>query len=77
MRIKKAELIRLALSESGEMVVDKKKTLPGRGIYLCPKVNCLEMALKRKGLVKDFRGGFRRVSEGVSRCFWEEEEWQK
>ena len=69
--------MRLALTDSGEMVVDKKKTLPGRGIYICPKVSCSEIALKRKGFVKDFRGRFRRVSEGVSRCFWEEEEWQK
>lgn len=72
----KEELIRLVLNNSGQPVTDKEKILPGRGVYICPSPGCLELAIKKKGFAKAFRGKFRQVlPEEVSRAFREEGEW--
>jgi predicted RNA-binding protein YlxR (DUF448 family) len=74
----KAELARLALDGEGGLCVDEKKIRPGRGVYVCPCSECLELAIKRKGLVRGFRGRFRQgVPERVLSVFQEEKAWQK
>lgn len=74
----KEELIRLVLNDKGELVVDREKVFPGRGVYLCSSLGCLELALRKKGFVRAFRGKLRRVEpEEVFRVFQEEGEWQK
>lgn len=41
-------LVRL-VALNGRLVVDAEKTLPGRGVYLCPRRGCIDAAYKRKG----------------------------
>jgi predicted RNA-binding protein YlxR (DUF448 family) len=57
---KKEEMIWLAQSPEGAVVVNKKKPHQGRGFYLCPDRRCLNSAKKkRKGVgfleAMDFR----------------------
>lgn len=74
----KAELIRLVLNDNGQLVVDREKVLSGRGVYICPFSGCLELAIKKRGFIRGFRGQFRQiVPEEVLRVFQEEGEWQK
>jgi predicted RNA-binding protein YlxR (DUF448 family) len=48
---KKEEMIWLAESPTGVVVVNGKKPHQGRGFYLCPNLRCLNMAKKkRKGI---------------------------
>ncbi len=44
----KKELLRFVKDLSGKVVVDRKKALPGRGVYLCPDSGCFEKAIKGK-----------------------------
>jgi hypothetical protein len=46
----KYKLIRMVIDSSGEVTLDLKYRLPGRGIYLCPSQACLELALKKRKL---------------------------
>ncbi len=74
----KEELIRLVLKDGGKLVIDGERTLPGRGAYICVERECFQLAIKKKGFVRAFRGKFRRVvPEEVSRVFQEERECQK
>jgi len=57
---KKKEMIWLAQSPEGAVVVNGKKPHQGRGFYLCPDLRCLNIAKKkRKGVgfleATDFR----------------------
>jgi len=45
---KKEEMIWLAQSPGGVVVVNRKKPHQGRGFYLCPDLQCLNMAKKRR-----------------------------
>lgn len=77
-RSPKPELIRLVLSDDGELRLDRRKVLPGRGVYLCRKPGCLELGIKKKGFVRGFRGRFQQeLPEEVRRAFQEEVEWQR
>jgi len=74
----KAELVRLALDSAGRLVVDREKILGGRGVYVCPCEECLNLAVKRKGIIRGFRGRLRQVPPGeVLRVFQEEGEWRR
>jgi predicted RNA-binding protein YlxR (DUF448 family) len=46
-RKKKEEMVRLIQMPEGVMVLDGKKILPGRGVYLCLDPACLRMARKK------------------------------
>lgn len=50
----KPELLRLTY-HGGEIVVDEKACLPGRGAYLCRSKRCVEEALRRRLLAKALR----------------------
>lgn len=54
-RLEKRDLIRIVRSPEGEYSVDVTGKKPGRGAYLCPKTECLEKALKNKGLERSFK----------------------
>jgi predicted RNA-binding protein YlxR (DUF448 family) len=47
---KKEEMLRLARSTDGVMLVNGKKNLSGRGFYLCPDLSCLKMAQKKNSM---------------------------
>ncbi len=46
----KKELVRVVRSPKGELSMDLTGRKPGRGAYLCPKVECLRKARKAKRL---------------------------
>ena len=46
----KRDLIRLVSTENGIAEIDVFAKKPGRGAYLCPKITCWELALRRNRL---------------------------
>lgn len=50
------ELVRLAAGErAGTIVLDRRRRLPGRGAYLCPRTQCLAEALRRRRVDRALR----------------------
>ena len=50
----KRELIRIVKSPEGDISLDPKGKLPGRGTYICPNAACLAKAKKSKGIERAF-----------------------
>ena len=50
----KKELIRVVRSPEGEVALDFKGKLPGRGAYVCPQADCLAKARKSRALERAF-----------------------
>ena len=50
----KKELIRVVRPPQGEVSLDFKGKLPGRGAYVCPNPACLAKARKAKALERAF-----------------------
>ena len=46
----KQNLIRIVKSPEGKPVIDISKKLPGRGVYICPDIECIELAKKSGSL---------------------------
>ena len=46
----KRELIRILCTEEKEVILDVSGRKNGRGAYICPNTECLEKAIKNKGL---------------------------
>lgn len=51
----KKELIRVVRNKEGNVYVDLTGKMNGRGAYICADVNCLEKAIKSKGLEKTLK----------------------
>ena len=49
-RKEKREMIRVVRSPEGEISLDFRGKAPGRGAYVCPKMECLKRAIKAKSL---------------------------
>lgn len=49
-------LVRYVLSPLGEVLVDYRHKLPGRGAYTCLARSCIEAAVKRRQFDRAFRG---------------------
>lgn len=50
----KGELIRVVKNKDGEINVDTKGKMNGRGAYFCKNVECLKLAKKKNGLSRAF-----------------------
>lgn len=50
----KKELIRVVRSPEGEVSLDCKGKLPGRGAYVCPQAACLAKVRKSRALERAF-----------------------
>ena len=50
----KKDLIRIVHNKEGEIAMDRTSKMPGRGAYLCDKIECLEKAIKTKKLERTF-----------------------
>lgn len=48
----KKELLRVVRTPEGEICIDDKGKLSGRGVYICPSLACLEKAKKAKRFEK-------------------------
>ena len=51
----KKEMIRVLRTESGEIELDTTGKKNGRGAYLCFSPECMEKAIKNKGLERSFK----------------------
>lgn len=51
----KSEMIRVSADGQGNVRVDSRAALGGRGGYLCPELNCIELARKRGGLSRGLK----------------------
>ena len=51
----KKELIRIVKTPEGEMLIDSSKRVNGRGAYICNDPECLQKAIKSKGLNRAFK----------------------
>ena len=49
-RKNKREMIRVVRSPEGHVSLDFGGKAPGRGAYICPKMECLKRAIKAKSL---------------------------
>lgn len=52
----KVELVRLVAGPEGEVVIDYKGKLPGRGAYICPIESCIRDAFSKKQISRTFKG---------------------
>jgi Predicted nucleic-acid-binding protein implicated in transcription termination len=52
----KKDLRRIAMNAEGQIHIDPTGKAPGRGAYICPKLDCLEAAYKGRKLERSFRG---------------------
>ena len=59
----KKDLIRVVRDKEGNVFVDVTGRQNGRGAYICPNVECLEKAVKNKGLEKTLK--ISQISEEV------------
>lgn len=50
----KKSLLRLSLEDDSSLKFDPTGKSPGRGFYICPKIRCLEKAIKNKNWAKKF-----------------------
>ena len=50
----KKEFVRVVKSPEGEVSLDLTGRKPGRGAYVCPRVDCLRLARKARRLEKAF-----------------------
>ncbi|MCR4896332.1 MAG: YlxR family protein [Lachnospiraceae bacterium] len=68
----KKDLIRIVLTPEGKLIADATGRAQGRGAYICPRPECLQLALKKKGLNRSFKRQFSQeetaaVTENFSR----------
>jgi len=59
----KRELLRIVRpADEGEITIDRRGKLPGRGAYLCPSTECLNRAIKTRALERALE---KRIDESV------------
>ena len=58
----KEELVRLVAPEGGGLLVDVDQRLEGRGVYLCPRRECMREAVKKEKISK----ALKKKLEGVT-----------
>ncbi|OOB79690.1 MAG: hypothetical protein BEN18_03130 [Epulopiscium sp. Nuni2H_MBin001] len=61
----KQELIRVVRSNMGTVSIDFTGKSPGRGAYICNNLDCLQRAIKTRGLERSFK-------TAVPKCIYEE-----
>jgi uncharacterized protein len=51
----KKSLVRYVLDPEKQVLIDYRQRLPGRGVYTCFNLSCIEMAVKRQGFKRAFK----------------------
>lgn len=54
-RSPKQELMRIVRMPQGNVCIDIKQKLDGRGVYICKNEKCLDNAIKRKWLTRGLK----------------------
>lgn len=55
----KTSLLRIVLDKSNKIVIDEDRKQNTRGLYICPKKECIEKLLKRKNIESMFKASFK------------------
>ena len=50
----KQELLRIVKNKNGNIDIDETYKMQGRGAYICKKIDCLDIAIKKKKLERSF-----------------------
>lgn len=70
----KKELMRVIKTPEGEILLDQTGRKNGRGAYVCRRKECLDMAIKKKGLERSLGIAIpMEVVEGLKKEFMESE----
>lgn len=48
-------MYRVIRTQDGELLLDKTGRKNGRGAYVCPNMECLQQAIRSKGLERSFK----------------------
>ena len=56
------QLVRFVVAPDGQILVDYRHRLPGRGAYTCIDLGCLKNAVDRKQFQRGFHGSCREIS---------------
>lgn len=51
----KSELLKIVMSKDGEVKIDEKGKLPGRGCYVCRTEECISLAEKQHKAARAFK----------------------
>ena len=51
----KNELLRIVKSKNNQIEIDLNQDKPGRGAYVCPTIECAELAAQKRGFNWSFR----------------------
>lgn len=51
----KKEMIRVLKTNEDEIVIDATGKKNGRGAYICPSLECLELSIKNKGIERSLK----------------------
>ncbi len=51
----KNELLRIVRLPSGQIVIDESQKKDGRGVYICKKQKCLEIANRKKSIKRNLK----------------------
>ena len=72
LRRPKKELKRIVLKD-GALILDEKSKLPGRGAYLCPRGECVDGLIKKRGRLSSALQASlpREKEEGFLRGLWQ------
>jgi hypothetical protein len=52
----KRQLIRVVKTPEDQILIDTTGKKNGRGAYICPSIECFNLAIKNKGLERSFKG---------------------
>jgi len=55
LRAQRAELIRVVATSDGDLHVDHRRQLPGRGAWFHPEARCLDLARRKRALGRSLR----------------------
>ena len=50
----KKELVRIVKNKNGKIDIDNTYKMQGRGAYICKNIECLEIAIKKRKLERNF-----------------------
>lgn len=68
----KRELVRFVCGSNGELILDPRQILPGRGGYLCADSRCLQLAIKSRAFSRPLKATVRfdaeRLKEEFATC---------
>ncbi len=71
----KKDLIRIVNDDEGNLSVDLTGRASGRGVYLCPDINCFKAAKKRRSISNSL--GIAAASEKLNAVFEELSGYEK